>query len=163
METKLQDLKKTVDINQYTKKVCQPRCEIFKDYTKDDIILYTVASLDEIDQKVREVIVKILDSQDDICQMFVSLRQPISDLSVPSVVGNAGQLLNYDWVLVLTRDNLVLFDSTDAHNHPMVWKAPIENILSIVWGRILMQSWVDWSWVGGHKVEHARINFHTND
>ncbi len=109
-------------------------------------------SLNEIDQKVREVIVKILDSHDVICQIVVSLRQPISDLSVPSVAGNAGQLLDYEWVLVLTRDNLVLFDSTDTHNHPMVWKAPIENIQSIVWVKILMQSWVEWSWLNGIKI-----------
>lgn len=163
METQSQNLSTTADHSQYTKTVCEPRCEIFKDYTKDDELIFTVTSLDEIDQKVREGIVKYLDPREDICQIAVSLRQPISELSVPGVIGNAGQLLNYDWVLVLTRENLVLFDSTDAHNHPMVWKAPIENILSILWGRILMQSWVEWSWLNGGKVEHARINFHTND
>ena len=66
---------------------------------------------------------------------------------------------SYEWVLVLTRKNLVLFDATFPNNLPMVKKVPIKNLLSITWGRILLQSWVDWSWTAGSIVEHARIKF----
>ena len=162
METQSQNLRTTADHNQYTQKVCQPRCEIFKEYAKDNERIYTVASLDEIDQRVREVIVKYLDPRDDICQIVISSHQSISDPSMASTAGYAVQQWKYDWVLVLTRDNLILFDSTDPDNQPIVRKTPIENILSITWGNILLQSWVDWSWVDGRKVEHGRINFQSN-
>ena len=162
METQSQNLSTTADHSQYTKTVCQPRCEIFKDYTKDEIILYTVASLDEIDQKERDEVVKYLDPGDDICEIIVSPGQSISD---PDVTNNAGDTVRNwkdDWVLILTKENLVLFDSAQHNAQPIVQKTPIEKILSIMWGKILLQSWVDWSWADERKVEHARINFQSS-
>jgi len=162
METQSQNLRTIADHSQYTQKVCQPQCEIFKNHPRYSELIYTVASLGELDQMVRDTVVKYLDRREDICQIVVSPRRSTNDPSGVSVAGNASQQWNYDWVLVLTRENLVLFDSAHPYDRPMVRKAPIENLLSIEWASILLQSWVDWSWVDGQKVEHARINFNTS-
>lgn len=162
METQKQNLKTTAYHSQYTQKLCKPQCEIFKDYTRYSELIFTVASLDELEQGVLETIVANLDPGDEICQIVVSPRQQINDPTHIDLSGIMDQQGSYEWVLVLTKENLVLFDATYPNNLPMIRKAPIENLLSITWGRILLQSWVDWSWIAGSIVEHARINFSTS-
>ena len=162
METQWQNPKTKDNRGQYSQTLCQPQCEIFKDYTRYSELIYTVASLDELEQGVLETIVANLDPGDEICQIVVSPHQQINDPSQAGLSGYMDQQESYEWVLVLTKKNLVLFDATYPNNLPMVRKAPIENLLSITWGRILLQSWMDWSWSAGSIVEHARINFSTS-
>ena len=159
METQSQYLNKAVDYSQYAVKVCQPRCEIFKEYTNDIGLIHTVASLDEINQKEGAEIVKFLDPKDDICEIIVSPGQLIGDPSVAYRADEAKQQWKDDWVLVLTKENLILIDLAQPNNRPIVRKTSIENIQSIMWGSILLHSWVDWSWVNERKVEHARLDF----
>lgn len=162
METQWQNPKTKDNRGQYPQTLCQPQCEIFKDYTRYSELIYTVASLDELEQGVLETIVANLDPGDEICQIVVSPHQQINDPSQTGLAGYMDLQGSYEWVLVLTKKNLVLFDVTYLDNLPMVRKAPIENLLSITRGRILLQSWVDWSWTDGSIVEHARINFSTS-
>lgn len=161
METQWQNPKTKDNHGQYPQTLCQPQCEVFKDYTRYSELVYTVASLDELEQGVLETIVANLDPGDEICQIVVSPHQQINDPSQAGL-GYMELLGSYEWVLVLTKKILVLCDATYPDNLPMVRKASIENLLSITWGRILLQSWVDWSWTDGSIVEHARINFNTS-
>ena len=159
METQSQNLYKAVDYSQYAVKICQLRCEIFKEHTNDIELIHTVASLDEIDQKEVAEIVKSLDPKDDICEIIVAQGQSIGDPSVPFRADDAKRQWNDDWVLVVTKENLVLLELKQPNGRSITRKASIENIQSIVWGKVLLHSWVDWSWVNEQKVEHARLDF----
>lgn len=161
MDTQGQKTNTTAERSQYTQTFCQPQCEIFKDYTRYSELVYTLPSLDGLEQWAVEAIVANLDPGEDICQIVVSSQQPINDPSWASINGYADQQSHYEWVLVLTRENLVLLSSAHSIEETIVQKVPIANILSIIWERILLQSWVDWSWTDGGEVEHARINFNT--
>ena len=54
-----------------------------------------------------------------------------------------------------------MFDAAQLNAQPIIRKAPMEKLLSITWGKILLQSWLAWSWIDGIVIEHARNDFAT--
>lgn len=162
METIWHQSRNISDNVAYAKKVCMPQCGLLKDYPGYSDLLYTVASLDNLESNVKEIIVNNLEPGEDICQIIASPIQGVlrdSRLKHPERIEQQTDMWNYDWVFVLQKEHMLLFDTVHTTDKPNIRKAPIKSLLSIEWGIVLLHSWVNWSWLDKNHIEHASFDF----
>lgn len=145
----------------FQKKVCRSECMLLLDHSSYNDLIYTVHSLNDLDPKVKDMIVDNLPPADDLCQIIVCPNQKMIDERQDGSESKDQKLhqWNYDWVLVLTNENILLFDAEHSPNVPQVMKAPVKNLVMIEWGKILFRSWISWSWLDEDCIGHAQVAF----
>ena len=120
-----------------------------------------VSSFDEVEQAVGAALTTSLMPGESIRQIIVAPKQRL--LGTRSLLGPYKFLLPWeltpDWVLVLTERRVLVASVANPKAVPVITSTCISDILSLEMGNILLQSWIEWTWVNQGRTERKRIYY----
>jgi hypothetical protein len=122
---------------------------------------YRVDSLADLDPQVGTALAEHLESGDPIHQIIVAPQQWVlsEDRHGWRPFLRYQRKLSPNWVLVVTRRQLLLATSGAPGSPALISATPLASLLALEAGAVLLFSWFDWTWANQGRLEHSRVYY----